>query len=675
MKNSKIVLSALMLFLVHVSYAQIPGVNLDFKNASVATHNNEIIVSTGEVTGKWQWTGVGFVTTGFKNIADDKEWVTKKPRYLADWDLAPFKNAEAQLINLDAEISDDNNFTSQHIRVTAEIEYPESELGLRFEIWAYPGAPGLRTQVFLKGIGRYFAPGNACSNNYRIDYLPVSSENLVRQAVGYLNDHDGRNDDHLDFVVDDLNEHEFFGNEEEYKAANILFVYNNEGGVGLVKESHKVANLEGINTGMFEYSSKGIETTGWGASLAYVDREYYIPCWANWRISWAGGEDEKQLAIKMFDRMRYPVSEEDIVLVTNIWGAGQGVKGAREENILREIESCADLGIDVVQIDAGWQDRDDREKTFKYSSSVYPDGWENIMKLAKQENIKMGIWNTASGVNKVPNKLIHLNDAGFLYYKVDIGTWSTYDMLSDLTQNARDLLIHSNHQARINWDVTHKGLRVGYLFNREYGNLFLQNRRLQMDGRKKSPSHAYVPRRVLKDQWLFAPYLNLNQMMFNVQTTEHVLNEYSNASLYGDVYSFAITMMSSPLFFTETWRYSPESREAMKEIISIYKTHRNELYQGYVFALGERANDNSWTGFQNYHPGKDFGYLTLFREIDNQDKNKRIQLHFIKGKTLAIEDLMTGEKKNIKADDEGFVEFLMEDPASFKFYKYQIEND
>jgi len=44
-------------------------------------------------------------------------------------------------------------------------------------------------------------------------------------------------------------------------------------------------------------------------------------------------------------------------------------------------------------------------------------------------------------------------------------------------------------------------------------------------------------------------------------------------------------------------------------------------------------------------------------------------LHFIKGKTLAIEDLITGKKKNYQADNNGFVELTMEDPASFTFYK------
>jgi hypothetical protein len=160
--------------------------------------------------------------------------------------------------------------------------------------------------------------------------------------------------------------------------------------------------------------------------------------------------------------------------------------------------------------------------------------------------------------------------------------------------------------------------------------------------------------------------------MFNVHVTDLVNHKYSNAYLYGDVYSFAIAMMCTPLYFTETWRFAPEDRAPVRELISIYKAHRDELYKGYVFALGDRPDDTSWTGFQNYHPEKDFGYLTLFREIDNKDKKKRIQLHFIKGKTLAIEDLITGKKKNYKVDNKGYVEFTMKDPASFKFYKYTI---
>jgi len=673
--NMKIIQKAIgfayLFVFVIVSHAQIPSINQRLEIASVITHNDEIIVSTGIVRGRWKWTGKGFVTTGFKNLIVDKEWVNEEPAYPADWDMALFENGDAHLILLDAGVSTDDNFTSQHMRIVAEIEYPASELAVRFEIWAYPNAPGFRTQLLVKGVGQFFAPGIACSNDYRVDYIPVSVKGLTRQTVGFYNDHDGRNADTLDFVESAIIQKSFVS-EEQYKEANILFLYDENGGLGFVKESHKVVNKEGVNTGIFKCSNKGVESTGWGLALANMNRDEYKPCWASWRICWNGGEDEKQLAMKQFDRFRYPVSEKNIFLMTNIWGAGQGSKGAREDNVIREIKSSADLGIDVVQIDAGWQSSEMREKTSNPSAEAYPNGWGKVMALAKDKNIKMGIWNTAASIVKVPNKLIDLNDEGFNYFKIDIGTWSTYDMLYDLTQNARNLVKHSQHEAVINWDVTHKGLRVGYLFNREYGNLFLQNRRLQMDGRKKSSSHAYVPRRILKDQWLLTSYLNLNQIMLNVMTTEHVLLEFSNASLYGDVYSFAITMMSSPLFFTETWKYSPESRKAMKEVIGIYKQHRNMLYKGYVFSLGERPGDNSWTGFQNYHPSEDFGYLTLFRGINNRETEKAISLRFIKDKELLIEDLLTGEAKKIRVDKTGRVLFEIDKPADFRFYKYNI---
>ncbi|MCK4921277.1 MAG: alpha-galactosidase, partial [Bacteroidales bacterium] len=670
MKNIHILITALILFIAHLGFAQLPNIGLELKNASVSTQGNVLTISTGKAEGKWQWTGNGFVSIGFKNLEDGREWATKDARHLADWDLRIF-DGKPELKSLKADVSTDEDFTSEHIRIVAEMEYPmaveqypSSKLGVRFEIWAYPDAPGFRTQLFVQGKGQWVGPGIASSDDYRADYLPMSFEGLARQSIGFYNNHDGRNSDNQDFVDNDLIDSEFSGN-ETYEKASILFMYDKDGGVGFVKESHKVVNKTGVNTGVFRSNKNGLESTGWGLSLADIRRGEYSPCWANWRICWSGGEDEKQLAIKMFDRIRFPIKKEDVVITTNVWGGGQGSAGAKESNIIKEINSCADLGIDVVQIDAGWSDRDRTSETWEPSLKQYPTGWDNIMNLAKEKDVKMGIWNTCESINKYPDRLIGLNDAGFLYYKVDISSWNTYRIINEITNNVRNMGLHSNHKARINWDVTHKGLRVGYLFNREYGNLFLQNRRLDMErnmDENEAGNHTYFPRRILKDQWSFAPYLNLNQIMINVQTTEFV--RFSNARQYGDVYSFAITMMSAPLFFTETWRYSQKDRDAVRELISVYKKYREDLYNGYAFSIGDRPDDTSWTGFQNYHPDENIGYLTLFREIDNKDKKKKIQLHFIKGKTLAIEDLITGKKKNYQVDNNGFVEFTMETPAS-----------
>ena len=51
MKHIKL-LTLLIFFLVHLSYAQVPCVELALKNAFVTTKNDEIIISTGKVTGR-----------------------------------------------------------------------------------------------------------------------------------------------------------------------------------------------------------------------------------------------------------------------------------------------------------------------------------------------------------------------------------------------------------------------------------------------------------------------------------------------------------------------------------------------------------------------------------------------------------------------------------------------
>jgi len=649
---------------------RLPKIDRHYQAASSVTDGQEILISTGVVEGKWKWTGKGFVTSGFKNLATGTEWVTMRSAQLADWDLGMPGMENAKLVSLEATESDDEKFTSRHLAVIATIAYPEANLELKYLIWAYPGAPGLRTQLLVKGTAGFRLDTNFNSQLARTDHLPTDVSRLTLQTVGYYNNHDGRNSDDLGMTESFHFEKPAVTN--TFPAANILFAYNETEGFGLVKESHKVVNCESVNTGIFGYNESGVYATGWGLSTGDIVTNKYRPCWAVWRMAWKGDDDDKQLALKTFDRKRYPVDpKHDVYLMVNVWGGGGGGASASEENILKEIKSAADLGIDVVQIDAGWGTNSSSEKTWEPSPKVYPQGWSNVMKQAGESGVTMGIWNRAFDLLKHPDRLRGLYDAGVRYFKIDIGGWDTYETLDALTLQARDLVAYSDHTARVNWDITHKNIRVGYLFAREYGNLFLQNRRLAMTRDKNPTSHIYIPRRILKDQWQTSQYLNLNEILINVQNTDLVPKEHSNAQLYGDLYSLAITMMSSPLFFTETWRYHPEVREPLRNLIATYKKHRVKMSYGYVFPIGEKPDDGAWTGFQNYDDKTGSGYLTLFREINNQETEKAIKLSFLKERSLKLENLLTGEKETVQVDAEGKVPFKIANPATFQFYRYE----
>lgn len=78
---------------------------------------------------------------------------------------------------------------------------------------------------------------------------------------------------------------------------------------------------------------------------------------------------------------------------------------------------------------------------------------------------------------------------------------------------------------------------------------------------------------------------------------------------------------------------------------------------------------------KNYIADSNTGYLTIFREINNGEKKKGVNLHFIKNKTIELVNLLTRERINTRVDGDGIIDFEIENPADFRFYKWRIKNE
>jgi len=351
MRIIQLIKTALFAILL-LSTQLIQAVNLKYEGATAFSNKNEIVVSTGVVEGSWKWTGSGFVSAGFKNLATGTEWVSVENKNAADWNLGLPGMEKAILLSVEADVSDDDKFTSEHIAVIATIQYPKAKIELKDVIWVYPGAPGLRIQLLIKGKEDFDSDARFNSDLAQTDFLPVKVNGLKFQTVGFYNDHDGRNADSLQMV--DVVDFKNPAVVDSFPLANMLFAHTDNEGFGLVKESHKVLNEPSVNTGIFYYNQNGIFTTGCGLSAKDIVTNKFRPCWAVWRMAWKGDDDDKQLAIKMFDRKRYPIdSKHDVFLMTNVYGGGGHIVSASEENIPKEIKNCADLGIDVCQTSTG----------------------------------------------------------------------------------------------------------------------------------------------------------------------------------------------------------------------------------------------------------------------------------------------------------------------------------
>lgn len=95
------------------------------------------------------------------------------------------------------------------------------------------------------------------------------------------------------------------------------------------------------------------------------------------------------------------------------------------------------------------------------------------------------------------------------------------------------------------------------------------------------------------------------------------------------------------------------------------------MFEGYVFPIGDEPDDRSWTGFQN-HLEDGSGFLMIFRELNNSQNRKKLNLNFCYGKKIEIKNLISGEKQIMTCDANGGLEFIIENSADFLFLSYKI---
>jgi len=167
---------------------RISNISLKFNAANVKSKNDLLIANTGVIERCWKWMGKGFVAVSLQQLDSGRQWANTNTEYLCDWSLQGFidKSSEAKLTKLTAEKSDDNGFTTEHIKVVAENKYPKRKLALQYVIWVYPNSPGIRIQHRVKALDGFKA-GSKSNIAGCVDFINILPGNLKRRAIGYYN--------------------------------------------------------------------------------------------------------------------------------------------------------------------------------------------------------------------------------------------------------------------------------------------------------------------------------------------------------------------------------------------------------------------------------------------------------------------------------------------------------
>lgn len=651
------------------------------KTTSVLFKNNYLEISNGDLYRKWKLTEYGLLTTAITDLKTGQEWGDLDSNLNCDWELPTDGNPTGKLVSIDAIESDDEGFTSEHIRIECRFKYDQAQIDLIYVLWFYHNVSGMRTQFKVKSLSATAAENWSRQGQpvpKRIDALPATLNGFTRRYFGYYSDTQNRNDPFLDILKEEISEHKL-RHPEWITWANAVCLEDKANGIAMVKESHKCVNHPGHNSGMFVADPEnGMLNTGWGILANEIPTDRFTESWATWLFCWSDADHNRETAFKRFDRLRYPINaDRDVYMQANTWGSTSDTESARraagEESVLQEIQCCAEIGIDVLQVDDGWQTPDpgswnpEEGLGWRPHPSVYPDGWRNVVKASNEAGVKLGLWAAAAPIS-LEELIDNYEKGGFVQYKLDFAHLDSRVKLDELMSKARKFILSAGHQARVNWDLTEINPRYGYFFAREYGTIYLENRK------PVGPCSAiYRPDTILRDIWQISKYINLSKFQATYQNIDMTITELSNAKYYTHSYCFAITMMATPLFFQETKYLSEAAKDELRPLIDAYKAVRKEIFAGTSYPIGEKPNGANWTGFQNIDGSGKKGYLTIFRELDNEQACEQILLHqLVRGAKLKLTNLLSEEATEVILNTKEQIELSIPQAPGFLFLKYDV---
>lgn len=659
----------------------------NLKNAKVVVKENQIIASTGKLERIWKWTGSGLQTTSLKDLLRSKEYAQINPKVKNDWSLpgAISDSSKAVLVSVTVTEGNDEGFSNQYLQIISTIEYPVSKLLVQHVIWVYPDAVGIRTQLRIKAMEGFVAKGIRTEeekvNSYgynmelpgpRCDYLPLNFrvENQ-RRYWGYYNNPGGRHDPSRDMLEEKIvTGYPLFLPEDNNWASGLSVEYKKgEEGVAVVKESPKCVNQQAHLTGSFYAGPDGLMVTGWGLGAEEIVTDRFRECWATWTILWEGGNDGMQLALKKFDRTRYPVfPERDMFILSNTWGPADpdGARFTEQDYLMKEIPALADLGVEVMQIDDGWQ-KGGRFGDARDFEPRYKDGWKIIKAQADKFNLRFGLWVTAKYCTAEEMKK-NIDALGFVSWKVDFDQLHDRKDYEDRIKKYRDVMKYAPMKTQFTLCPEYDDPRYGWYYCKEYGSIYFQNIQEGL------PAHlTMVPYQVLRQHWLMTKYFNSNKLQVLLQNPKRSNTERSDAPQYSHSYTFAMGMPFAPCFFQSGQYLDSLGHAELKKFITLYKVHREKIFTSYTFPVGDKPDNEGWSGFQMIsEQGALNNYLLLFRELHNDEQVKKVALKFMSGKTIKITNLQTGEVTLKKADAKGNISFFIKSPADFLFLKYDV---
>ncbi len=355
-------------------------------------------------------------------------------------------------------------------------------------------------------------------------------------------------------------------------------------------------------------------------------------------VPYAGGDLGRTRALHAVQRQIRPYKVgRDGLFLSNTWGGGFRDAHVNEEFLLKEIDTAAKLGVEVVQIDDGWQKGRSMNSVLSNGAGVwsgywavderfwdpdpvrFPRGFAPLLTAANARGLRLGLWygpdSSADAANwgRDAGRLLAYFKDGIAYFKIDSMKSTSALALARQRKLFDTLLQRSQGEIVIDLDVTAE-IRPGYFGLMDAGTIFVENR--------YPTRHRYWPHHTLRNLWALSEVIDPARLRMELANPDAGAALYTGDPLAPSLYKmdtlFASVMLSSPLGWFENTALSAARAAELAPIVRTWKAHRAALHTGATFPIGAKPDGVAWTGFVTCTADSAALYVLLFRELNEK---------------------------------------------------------
>ena len=376
-------------------------------------------------------------------------------------------------------------------------------------------------------------------------------------------------------------------------------------------------------------------------------------------LLYLGSPDERIAALHALQRAIRPYRpHRDGLFLSNTWGGGNSDLRINAHFLEKEIDAGAEIGVDVIQIDDGWQHgRTPNSKSVRNGEGVwsgywaadrdfwtpdrtrFPDGLDPLVARARARGLRFGLWFGPDSSGEAANwerdadcLLDYYRRLGIGYFKIDSLELQSGLGFARCRKMFDKMLAASDGEMVFDLDSTAQ-VRPGYFGMMDIGPVFVENR---------YAGRSYRPWATLASLWQLSHAIDPLRLRMEVVDPDPQCAARDGNDLLAAVHwpldaGFAIAMFASPLGWMELSEMRPERRAAMKFLVATWKRERERLYSGVTFPVGSRPDGFSWTGFVNRSADGSGGYALLFREANESSRFSMPIACWFKGRCVRSE--------------------------------------